>query len=104
MGTRRFGQDLHGFAMPGGDWWGGSTHRDRTVYLHILRWPNDSIVLPGGPRKIVRHSVLTGGEADVRQTEQGIQVSVPAGSRDPIDTIIRLELDGPARDIPIGNL
>jgi alpha-L-fucosidase len=101
MGSRRFGQDLHRFDMPGGDWWGGSTHRDRTVYLHILRWPSDTISLPGAPRKIVRHSVLTGGEAAVRQTEQGIQVSVPPASRDPIDTIIRLELDGPASDIPI---
>jgi alpha-L-fucosidase len=103
MGARFFGQDLHHFAMPGGDWWGGSTHRDRTVYLHILRWPNDTISLPGAPRKILRHSVLTGGEAAVRQTEQGIQVSVPSASRDPVDTIVRLELDGSAHDIPIIN-
>ncbi len=30
-----------------------------------------------------------------------VTLSVPKASRDPIDTIIRLELDGPARDIPI---
>jgi hypothetical protein len=69
--------------------------------MPMLRWPNDTISLPGVPRKIVRYSVLTGGEAVVRQTEHGIQVSVPKASRDPIDTIIRLELDGPARDIPL---
>ncbi len=93
MGVRTFGQDLRGFAIPGGDWWGGSTHRDRTVYLHILRWPHDTISLPSAPRKVVRHRVLTGGEAVVRQTEQGTQVSVAPASRDPIDTIVRLEFE-----------
>jgi alpha-L-fucosidase len=101
MGPRHFKQDLLRFTMPGGEWWGGSTQRDRTVYLHILRWPSDTISLPSVPRKIVRHGVLTGGEAAVRQTSDGIQVSVPPASRDPIDTIIRLELDGPAKEIPI---
>lgn len=101
MGPRHFKQDLLRFTMPGGEWWGGSTQRDRTVYLHILRWPSDTISLPSVPRKIVRHRVLTGGEAAVRQTKEGIQVSVAAAHRDPIDTIVKLELDGPARDIPI---
>jgi hypothetical protein len=39
--------------------------------------------------------------ATVQQSESGIQVSVPAARRHAIDTIVRLELDGPASTLPI---
>jgi alpha-L-fucosidase len=89
------------FGLKGGNWWGGSTHKGNTVYLHILRWPSDTINLPAMPRKILRHSLLGGGEATVAQTESGIQVSVPAARRHAVDTIVKLELDGPANTIPV---
>jgi len=49
--------------------------------------------------KIVGHSVLTGGKAAIKQSESGIEVSVPAPRRHAIDTIVKLELDGPAAGI-----
>jgi len=96
MGKRSFNLDLTRFAMPGGRWWGGSTYKGKTVYLHILRWPNDAISLPAISRKIIKTSVLTGGEATVKQSETGIEVTVPSAQRQTIDTIVKLELDGPA--------
>ncbi len=89
------------FALAEGDWWGGSTRKDNLIYLHILRWPNEKISLPAIEAKIVRHSVLTEGEATVEQTNGGIEVHVAAADRDPIDTIVKLEIDGPASEIPI---
>lgn len=94
MGKREFNDDLVHFALPGGGWWGGSTHRGRVIYLHILRWPAGTITLPSIPRRIVRTSVLTGGKATAVQTTGGIQVSVPVAQRDSLDTIVKLELDG----------
>ena len=88
--------NARGFALAEGNWWGGSTHKDNIIYLHILRWPADTIALPAMARKVVRHSVLTGGAATVKQSAGGIQVSVPAARRHAIDTIVKLELDGPA--------
>lgn len=85
-----------GFVLAEGNWWGGSTYKRNTIYLHILRWPADTISLPAIQRKVVRHSVLTGGMATVKQSEAGIVVAVPAAQRHPVDTIVRLELDGPA--------
>lgn len=76
--------------------WGGSTHVGNTVYLHILHWPGPSLTLPPIPRKIVSHTVLTGGSATIRQTASGIEVGVPLAERDPLDTIVKLVLDGPA--------
>jgi len=35
--------DAEGFALAEGNWWGGSTHKENTIYLHILRWPADAI-------------------------------------------------------------
>jgi alpha-L-fucosidase len=47
----------------------------------------------------VSHALLTGGTVDVRQTERGIEIRVPEEDRDPLDTIIALELDGPAAEL-----
>jgi alpha-L-fucosidase len=84
------------FALPEGHWWGGSTHQGNVIYLHILRWPADMVALPAIAPRIVRHSVLTGGRADVQQSAAGIQVRVAAAQRHAVDTIVKLELDGPA--------
>jgi alpha-L-fucosidase len=90
-----------GFVLAEGNWWGGSTHRGNAIYLHILRWPADTISLPAIPLKIVRHGALSGGNATVAQNERSIQVNVPAASRHAIDTIVKLELDGPANALPV---
>jgi alpha-L-fucosidase len=101
MGKRQFGHDRTRFQMPGGSWWGGSTRKDNSIYLHILRWPGDTITLPPIRPRIVKHAVITGGEATVKQTDAGIEVGVPAGQRDALDTIVKLELDAPAKSIPV---
>ncbi|HXK01642.1 MAG TPA: hypothetical protein VMS37_04515, partial [Verrucomicrobiae bacterium] len=90
-----------GFALAEGNWWGGSTHKGNVVYLHILRWPSDTISLPPMSRKVTRHSLLAGGAAAVSQSESGIHVSVPAARRHAVDTIVKLELDGPANTLPV---
>jgi alpha-L-fucosidase len=97
---RSFNTDQEHFTLPGGNWWGGSTHKGNVIYLHILRWPGDTIGLPAIAPRILKHSVLTGGDATVKQTAAGIEVSVSAAQRDAADTIIKLELDSSAQAIP----
>ncbi|MHC4430216.1 MAG: alpha-L-fucosidase [Planctomycetota bacterium] len=99
MDSRKFGSARDGFNLPQGRWWGGSTHRADVVYVHILRWPADAITLPPINRRIVKHSVLTGGEAMIGQSGEGIELSVAADRRDSLDTIVKLVLDGAASDI-----
>ncbi len=77
-----------------------STRNGQTVYLHVLGWPEDVLKLPPLPAKVVGSRVLTGGEAVVRQTAEGIEISVPKADRREIDTVVVLELDRPAIDIP----
>jgi len=100
MNARKFGAARRRFALPAGRWWGGSTHRGNAVYLHILRWPKDMIVLPDIGRKLVKHCVLTGGEATVERTDAGVGIRVAPDRRDPLDTIVKLEYDGDVGGVP----
>jgi alpha-L-fucosidase len=76
-----------------------STRKGNTVYIHITQWPDETLTLPPLPAKIVKSSVLTGGTAEVKQTDVGVAISVPKPYRQEIDTILVLELDRPAMEI-----
>jgi alpha-L-fucosidase len=98
---KKYGQSIYatrgGPFIPGA--WGASTYKDNTIYVHILNWPGEKLTLPPIPRKIIASSVLTGGTPTISQTNESIEVSVPKDYRQEIDTIIKLDLDGSAREI-----
>lgn len=73
----------------------GSTYRENIVYLHVVDWPGEALKLPAISRKIVSSRRLTGGQVATRQTDQGIELTVPPADREDIDTVVLLELDGP---------
>jgi alpha-L-fucosidase len=75
--------------------WGACTYSGNTVYVHVLQWKGGSVRLPALPGKVVSSSVLTGGKAEVKQTETDIEITVPAADRQEIDTIVALQLDKP---------
>jgi alpha-L-fucosidase len=84
--------------LPGA--YGVSTYRGQKIYVHVLDWKGASkLLLPAIPAKVVRASLLTGGEAMVSQTEPGIEIAVPASNQNDTDTIVVLELDQPASRI-----
>ena len=53
-------------------------------------------MLPALEHRIVEATVVCGGRAEVKQSAGSTAIHVPAGHRRPIDTVVRLELDGPA--------
>jgi len=79
--------------------WGGTTRKGNTIYVHVLKWTAGPLTLPPIKRRIVSHSMLTGGTASVKQTDKAITMDVPPAHRNDLDTIIKLELDGSAMDI-----
>ena len=79
--------------------WGASTYKGNTIYVHVLNWDEDTLTLPPIPKKIITSPVMTGGAATVIQTEQAVEISVPKAYREELDTIIVLQLDGPAGGI-----
>ena len=76
-----------------------ATRKGNVIFIHVTGWPAETLKLPPLNTKIVKSRVLTGGVATVNQTEAGIEISVPAASRQEIDTIIALELGRPAMEI-----
>ncbi len=102
---KRYGESIYG--TRGGPFWGLdclTTRKDNTIYVHVLRWYDDTLVLPPLSEKIVEHRLLTGGEATVEQTESGVRISVPAQYRNELDTIVALRLDGPAAAVPVAGI
>jgi alpha-L-fucosidase len=97
---KKYGRSI--YATRGGPFWGlhcATTRKENTIYLHILKWYGDKVLLPPIPRKIVAHSLLTGGTATVRQAADQVEVFVPREHRCDLDTIVELQLDGPAGDL-----
>jgi alpha-L-fucosidase len=79
-----------------------STHRGNRIFLHVLEWPKDNepLILPPINKTILHARTLEGRPADVRQDPAQICVSVPIAERDEIDTIVIMELEGAAGDVP----
>ena len=96
-----YGQSV--YATRGGPFkpgnWGASTCRGNIIYVHVLNWDKDTLTLPPIPKKIIATSVMTGGAASIRQTEQGIEIFVPKAYQKELDTIIVLQLDSPVSEI-----
>jgi alpha-L-fucosidase len=98
---KRYGRSIYGTRggpfKPGA--WGASTYAGNTVYLHVFRWPENGLVLPAIGRKILANKTLTGGKAVITQADSGITIQMPLKYEQAIDTLIRLDLDGPASGI-----
>jgi alpha-L-fucosidase len=80
--------------------WGASTCRDHSIFLFVLRWPQEgALVLPALDQKVVGIRTLTGGEAVFEQRGDAITLSLPQADRAEPATIIELTVDGSAVEI-----
>ena len=99
---KRNGESIYG--TRGGPWKPNgslaSTRRDRTIYLHMLGNDGDTIELPDIPRKVFTAAVLNGKKIQFAQRDGKLSLTVPAAERQPIETIVKLELDDSAMDLP----
>jgi alpha-L-fucosidase len=73
--------------------YGASTRKGKTVFIHMLKWPNSPVQFPPIPAKILRAELLTARKAEFSQTEKQIGIFVPPGDRDANDTVVALTLD-----------
>ena len=78
-----------------------STRKGNTVYLHVLRSSDGHVELPALPAKIQSATLLGGGKVTATQQDGKLVVTIPKASMQPIDTIVKLELDRPAMDLPV---
>ena len=93
------GESVHG--TRGGPWrpgsWGGSTRRGDKVYIHIKQWRYETLRLdPLEGREVVSARLPNGRPVEAARRDDFVEIAVPAGMRDPADTIVELTLDGDA--------
>ena len=97
---RRFGESIYG--TRGGPYrngqWGGSCTKGSTLYLHVFSWAGDRLQLPPLKARVLRAHVLSGDSIEVEQSDAGLTLVLPEDERDPIDTVIKLELDSPVEN------
>ncbi|MBI5093938.1 MAG: alpha-L-fucosidase [Candidatus Hydrogenedentes bacterium] len=79
--------------------WGASTRAGNTIFVHVFALEGPSVTLPSVNKKIVSARLLGGAAVKVAQTDKAVVITVPPDKRDDIDTVVALELDGPAMDI-----
>ncbi len=81
-----------------------STRKGDIIYVHLLRTKNAEIELSAIERKIKSASLLSGDKVTYTQKEDELILHVPPASRDASDTVVKLQLDGPAMDLPAESL
>ncbi len=98
----RNGETIYG--TRGGPWKPGkglaSTRKGNTVFLHILRAEGGRVELPELPRRISSAALLGGGTVKAVAQDGKLMLDLGEARLDPIDTIVRLQLEGSAMEIP----
>lgn len=76
-----------------------STRKGNIIFVHAMRWDDNQLTLPNLGRNVLKATLMDGSKVLMRSTEDQLMFTLPKHQQHPIDTIIRLELDGSAMDI-----
>lgn len=85
--------------------WGGTTRRGNcgrppsggpqcTVYVHVLDWPDERLLVPPIDGQVRRARLLGDGQpVEFLQQQFGIVLTLPLARRDPYDTVVELDFE-----------
>ena len=74
--------------------WGATTSKGNRVYVHVFDWPDQALLLPSLPSAVRSARLLNGGKpVELKTSDSGVILTLPTDARDPIDTIVVLELE-----------
>lgn len=72
--------------------WGVTTRKDNIVYVHLLNWADEAIVIPSWGKKVSSAVLFSDGSpVQFKQNEFGVTLKIPHAKRDDIDTIVVLQ-------------
>ena len=80
-----------------------STRKGNVVFLHVLDSADGHIELPALPATIKSATLLSGAAVACTQADGKLVVQIPVAALTPVDTIVKLELDRSALDLPVLN-
>ena len=79
--------------------WGVTTHTQNRVYVHVLDWPDRTLVLPSLPSEVVAARTLVDNTTlQFRHDEEGLLLSLPTRAAGEVDLVVVLELERPLHD------
>lgn len=93
---KKNGESIYGTRggpIPNGEW-GGMTFKDNKIFVHILKWPEDggALLLPALDKKILKSKGFNVKNPLVKQSSSGLEINLAPEKRDPLDSIILLEV------------
>lgn len=72
--------------------WGVTTQKGKTVYAHVLDWPDPLLVIPSFGKSVKSAKILAGSApVPVKPVDGGWLLTLPAAGRDAMDTVVALE-------------
>jgi alpha-L-fucosidase len=85
--------------------WGACTARGDALYVIVYYWPSDGVLRLPGLRTQVRTATLLGSPAKVAVWDdgEGVSLRLPDSPANPHASVLRLDLNGPARVEPVPN-
>lgn len=74
--------------------WGATTRRGDKIYVHVLEWPDATLLVPPlGARVRSARFLRDGSPAAFEQHELGVLLKLPPDKRDPLDTVVELQME-----------
>jgi alpha-L-fucosidase len=69
--------------------WGATTRRGDTVFVHVLDWPDRSLSLPPLGARVVRATMLKGGQqVEVVESRDGVTLTLPSTQEEPDRVVV----------------
>ena len=72
--------------------WGVTTQKGNKVYVHVLQLQDDVLALPRMASKIAKAALLNGRAVEFVKNNLGVMLKLDPASRDPLDTVVVLDL------------
>ncbi len=71
-----------------------STRKGNKIFIHILDWPENEILIPQIDKEIIKSYVLNGNEFEISYKDKMMEVSIPIEQRKSFNTILVFEIEG----------
>jgi len=76
--------------------WMVSTHREKSIFVHLLYWPDKKLILPNLPdHKVVSVKMLNGESLEYESGADYLTISLPEMPPDENVSVLRLDLNRP---------
>ena len=92
--TSKYGESIYG--TRGGPLtprpWGVTTAKGSKIYVHVLDWPDEALLLPKLPKPVSRATLMATGQAvPMKEVDENLLLKIPLDRRDPWDTVVVLD-------------